>query len=401
MLEVHAASNLVSRAEGALVGLAIGDALGVPYELAPTLGPREPVRMSGGGLGPYQPGEWSDETQMAICLAEVTVAGGDPQEQNCLEAFAQRLLGWARGGANGGATDMGALTSQVLHTALADPQGFAAEKIGRAAKVLRPRSRRSPAGDVVALSPVCALAQVRDQEACAHGARAVATLLTDDELVADACSYWAELIRRAVLGQPDEDPKEADLDPFSRIDFYGALEVIPTNRREQWLTIVESSLARFFTPPQDNGFATAAISAAIGAISLAQWEAGRSAPARWEMPTKNVSEHPLLANQFDAFTIGVEGAVRIGGDTDTVAALTGALLGAAVGVDAIPERLREKIHGWPGCKVGDLKDLAAGTVITACTPNRLASSEQVMEVLEAVRQRPMVTSVAMEQSKTL
>ena len=64
------------RASGVLLGQAVGDALGVPYEFEPRIvvGTAE---MIGGGLGPYEPGEWSDDTQMASCIALVTADGGN------------------------------------------------------------------------------------------------------------------------------------------------------------------------------------------------------------------------------------------------------------------------------------------------------------------------------------
>ena len=54
------------RIEGALLGGACGDALGVPYEFGSAPLAAAVPRMMGGGLGPYAPGEWSDDTQMAV-----------------------------------------------------------------------------------------------------------------------------------------------------------------------------------------------------------------------------------------------------------------------------------------------------------------------------------------------
>ena len=69
------ASAQVDRAAGVLLAGAVGDALGVPYEFAPRF--TGDPQMIGGGLGPYEPGEYSDDTQMAVCVAEVAATGVD------------------------------------------------------------------------------------------------------------------------------------------------------------------------------------------------------------------------------------------------------------------------------------------------------------------------------------
>jgi ADP-ribosylglycohydrolase len=56
--------------------------------------------------------------------------------------------------------------------------------------------------------------------------------------------------------------------------------------------------------------------------------------------------------------LGIEAAVRVGYDTDTVAAIAGGLLGARWGYSAIPKQWLEPLHGWPGYKADDLVKLA-------------------------------------------
>ena len=53
----------------------------------------------------------------------------------------------------------------------------------------------------------------------------------------------------------------------------------------------------------------------------------------------------------------LQAAVRIGGDTDTVAAIAGGLLGARWGASAIPTAWRDSIFGWPGYRAEDLEQL--------------------------------------------
>lgn len=57
----------------------------------------------------------------------------------------------------------------------------------------------------------------------------------------------------------------------------------------------------------------------------------------------------------------LERAVRIGGDTDTVAAIAGQLLGARYGASAVPWQWRRILHGWPGLRTADLVRLAVLT----------------------------------------
>jgi ADP-ribosylglycohydrolase len=98
------------RAAGALLGAACGDALGVPYEFAARLGPDEVPEMVGGGLGPYAPGEYSDDTQMAVCIAQALRDHDDPRSDQALEQTALAFLTWRREGAS----DIGAQTATVL-----------------------------------------------------------------------------------------------------------------------------------------------------------------------------------------------------------------------------------------------------------------------------------------------
>jgi ADP-ribosyl-[dinitrogen reductase] hydrolase len=66
--------------------------------------------------------------------------------------------------------------------------------------------------------------------------------------------------------------------------------------------------------------------------------------------------------RVDHLRLALDAAVRGGGDTDTVAAIAGGLLGAAYGASAVPAEWRRLLHGWPGLRTRELVDLA--TAIT-------------------------------------
>lgn len=91
------------RCAGVLLGLAAGDALGAGYEFGHV--PAGPVAMVGGGLGGWDRGEWTDDTQMALCIAEEAATG-----QLHSAKVAQRFLDWY----HAGPVDVGIQTSAVL-----------------------------------------------------------------------------------------------------------------------------------------------------------------------------------------------------------------------------------------------------------------------------------------------
>src|ERR1700682_2411596 len=92
----------LDRAIGALLGTAAGDALGAAYELGPPRGPELEVAMVGGGSFGWEPGEWTDDTSMAIAIAEVAATGPDLREEQALNALVRRWDQWSQH-----ATDVG------------------------------------------------------------------------------------------------------------------------------------------------------------------------------------------------------------------------------------------------------------------------------------------------------
>ena len=84
----------LDRAVGVLLGTAAGDALGAAYEFGPPRGPELEVAMVGGGSFGWEPGEWTDDTSMAIAIAEVAATGADLREEEALDAIVRRWHEW-------------------------------------------------------------------------------------------------------------------------------------------------------------------------------------------------------------------------------------------------------------------------------------------------------------------
>ena len=105
------------RALGAVIAAAAGDALGAPYEFQPPVLDSEEIDMIGGGVLDWQPGEWTDETAMAIVVLEASLASAgdhDLRIETAQDHIAREWYSWSLG-----TPDIGTLTSQVVRTAAA------------------------------------------------------------------------------------------------------------------------------------------------------------------------------------------------------------------------------------------------------------------------------------------
>ena len=315
------------RAAGVLVGAACGDALGVPYEFGRPVGPDETPEMRGGGLGPYAPGEYSDDTQMQVVIAQVAATGSALDGEEAQRAVAQGFIGWLAGGAS----DVGAQTRAVLSTART-AGGDPLAAVREAAKAVHERTGLSAGNGSLMRTGVVALGFLDGADAlyrCRDAAREISGLTHYDPLAGDACVLWCEGIRKAVL---DDRP---GLWRFGGVR--DALQLLPTERRAQWAAWLDEAEAK---PPQaftPNGFVVSALQAAWSAI----WHTA--------IPEARPEDH---------FRLALEAAVRAGDDTDTVAAIAGALLGAAWGRSAIPAEWQRVVHGWPGLDGAGLAVLA-------------------------------------------
>lgn len=187
-------ARAADRAAGVLLGAAVGDALGVPYEFKATLREDQRPMMIGGGLGPYEPGEYSDDTQMQVCIAQVAATGADLRDPEALDAIAANFQHWL----GEGASDVGNQTSMILSIAARAP-GSAGTAMREAAREYTARNARSAGNGSLMRTGIVALAHLGDPAAMAEAAIAVSALTHPDPDCADACVLWCSGIRTAVL----------------------------------------------------------------------------------------------------------------------------------------------------------------------------------------------------------
>jgi len=308
------------RAAGVLLGCAAGDALGAGYEFQRSL--PDTIAMIGGGLGPFAPGEWTDDTSMAVAVAEAAAAGLDLRSAEGLDVVAAGFARWY----GQGPKDVGVHTSAVLSAAGARSGEAASADLAAASRARHAAGKRTAGNGALMRTAAVALAHLDDAQAAADVARAVSDLTHADRSSAEACVIWTLGIRHAVLRGTFDGVRDA-------------LDFLPEDRAALWagrLDEAEANNPAFFAK---NGWVVHALQAAWSAIT------------RTEVPDLDPGAGTFPAQHL---ALATEAAVRAGNDTDTVAAIAGSLLGARWGASALPLDWRRMIHGWPGYTSRDL-----------------------------------------------
>jgi ADP-ribosylglycohydrolase len=312
----------LDRAVGVLLGTAAGDSLGSAYEFGPPRGPDLEVAMVGGGAFGWEPGEWTDDTSMALVIAEVAATGADLRDEEALDAIAQRWHEWSQH-----AKDVGVQTRSVLSRA--GRHGISAQTAREESAALHNLTGRTAGnGSLMRTAPV-ALAYLDDEAALVEAARAVSELTHYDPEAGDACVLWCCAIRHAIL--------------MGVLDARIGLQHIDIDRRDLWATRLDVAEASQPSDFRNNGWVVEALQGALSAIA--------TTPVPQDDPAAGVF-------RADHLRLALDAAVRGGGDTDTVAAIAGGLLGAAYGASAVPAQWRRILHGWPGLATRDLVALA-------------------------------------------
>ena len=293
------------RAVGALVGLAVGDALGAGYEFT-TPGPSDPQMIGGGGFG-WEPGEWTDDTQMAICIARVLETGSVD-----VDRIGEGFLEWYRSSPK----DVGNMTRAVLSRAKAG-----ADLHSAAARYYEGHPHSAAGnGSLMRTAPVALAFLERPDRELMEIAMSVSALTHADPQAQEACAIWCLGIKYAVLDATFEGVQ-------------GALELMPSESKATWTKLRDEAETRSPMDFTGNGYVVRALQAAWSAIT--QTDQGK--------------EFPCLHLQ-----VALKTAVSIGDDTDTVGAITGMLVGARWGGSAIPALWTERLHGWPDWSHGRL-----------------------------------------------
>ncbi|MFD7770733.1 ADP-ribosylglycohydrolase family protein [Streptomyces sp. NPDC059787] len=279
------------RALGAVIGSAVGDALGAPFEFGPegAFSARFPAPGAGGemcGGGGWDPGEATDDTQMAVLVAESLLERGGLDLPDVFRRFRR----WAASDPK----DIGLQTEAVLTSG--DPWGLAA------ALHFRTSQRAAGNGALMRAAPSAVYFAPLGRDATMDAARRLSALTHGDRAAWEGTAVLHELVRVALTGA----------DPLAAVP--DTLHALHPDHHDRYATV----LAPDWHPDLATEF--------NGAV----WPC--LASAVWAVRTTTGYEDAVRA------------AIDLGGDTDTVAAVTGGLAGAVYGVDAVPARWTGPLH---------------------------------------------------------
>ncbi|MGH8065589.1 MAG: ADP-ribosylglycohydrolase family protein [Candidatus Entotheonellia bacterium] len=289
-------SAQMQRYRGSLLGLAVGDALGTTLEFKPPGSFQHLTDMVGGGPFHLEPGQWTDDTSMALCLAKSLIErqGFDPVDQ------LQRFLQWYRHGhlsSNGRCFDIGNTVRAALqrfeqthepYCGSTDPMSAGNGSLMRLAPVPLAYIR----------SPAEAIERSGESSRTTHGAVAAV----------DACRYLGALIVGALQGASKAELLADHYSPIA--DYWEAHPFVPE------IAEVAAGLFRRRRPPaiRGTGYVVHCLEAALWAF-----------------------------DQSQSFGEGCLLAVNLGDDADTTGAVYGQLAGAFYGALGIPETWRAKL----------------------------------------------------------
>ncbi|MER5887902.1 ADP-ribosylglycohydrolase family protein [Streptomyces sp. NPDC001941] len=277
------------RAVGAVLGSAVGDALGAPFEFGRPGGYRARFPDGSGemcGGGGWDPGEATDDTQMAVLVGESLLERGGLDLPDVFDRFRR----WAAAEPK----DIGLQTEAVLGSG--DPWDLAA------ALHFQVNSRAAGNGSLMRAATSAVYCAGAGRSATMDAARRLAALTHGDRAAWEGTAVLHELVRVALDGD----------DPLAAVP--ATLDAVHEDHRARWAVV----LAPDWHPDLATEF--------NGAV----WPCLGS--ALWAVRTTGSFEAALGA------------AVDLGGDTDTVAAVTGALAGAVYGAGAVPHRWTAPLH---------------------------------------------------------
>lgn len=280
-------SLYASRFRGALLGLALGDALGTTLEFSARDSLPKVTEIVGGGPFSLKPGQWTDDTSMALCLTHSLIRKKYFNAKDQMELYLQ----WWKNGAfssNGRCFDIG----NTVITALREFERTGNEHAGSS----DPYAAGN--GSLMRLAPV-ALFSFSDPERCVNLCGASSTTTHGAPEAIDSCRYFGGLLFGAIIGFTKEELAGALFEPYSGAWSRKPLESSVVN-------VAKNAHKKSRDEIKSTGYVIDTLEAAI-----------------WAFYNSNSFEEGAIL------------AANLGDDADTVAAVYGQLAGAYYGEHTI------------------------------------------------------------------
>lgn len=282
-----------NRIRGGLMGLVIGDALGLPVQFHSREARKEnPVTdMMGYGTFDLPPGYWSDDSSLALCLTESIVESGfDPEDMG------RRFLRWYTEGywtPTGYAYDIGKSTARAMENLKRGVSALEAGPYG---------DRDNGNGSLMRILPASIFFHDANESLLADRIWKVSRITHGHPRACSACFIYSILVRDLLHG----------CSPY-----------------EAYRTLCTTDLSAGVAP-QETQYFRRLLSGTIG--SLPEDQIGSDG---YVINTLEASVWCLLNN--DTFEDTVLSAVNLGEDTDTTGAVAGGLAGIVYGYDNVPD----------------------------------------------------------------
>lgn len=288
------------RIAGGLIGVAVGDALGVPVEFVERAAlDRDPVTgLRGHGTHDQPAGTWSDDTSLTMCLAESLCDGFDVRDQ------ARRFVGWLYDGAwtaHGAVFDVGNTTRDAIARLARGVEPTVAGGADQYANGNGSLMRTLP----IALHRRAATPETRRREAMS------ASALTHRHIRSQlACALYVEVAAGLCRGAAPDDAVRAAQRTYREF-----IEREHPHERLAFTRTLDENLKHY---------------------------------PRHEIESSGYVVHTLDASLWcllstTSFAEAVLKAVNLGEDSDTTGAVTGGLAGVAYGYDSIPHEWRARL----------------------------------------------------------
>lgn len=280
--------QLIERYQGALLGLAAGDAVGTTVEFK-ARGTFTPLtEIIGGGPFRLKAGQWTDDTSMALCLAASLIDkdGFDAQDQM------QRYNRWREEGymsSNGRCFDIGVTVSEAISQYLATGEPYAGST--------NPFSAGN--GSLMRLAPI-AIFYHPELTKMQHFAKLSSKTTHAAKECLDACAYFASLLHVTFLGLDKQ-------------------EILATQLYQASTSKINALLSQVYLDKNINAIKGSGY--VVESLEAALWCFAKS----------------------DNFKDAVLMAANLGDDADTTAAICGQIAGAYYGLQGIPIHWRNKI----------------------------------------------------------